>query len=412
MGPHIVDGNDGRLPADVKPLNYDVTFDLDLEQLTFSGTVIIDLVVLKDTDSITLHSVDLQLPKVALKLKNQTPLKPESIRANSEEETVTFGFSKALPGKSSAILTIDFEGELGKNTNGLYRAKYVGRDGKVKYGAATQFQAIEARKAFPCFDEPALKASFDVTIVTDSDLVALSNMDVKSTSSHTTHSGEKKQTVKFNTTPIMSSYLLAITVAELNFVENKDFRIPIRVYTTPDKPIAQCQYAADLTAKVFKFFEEKFQIEYPLPKIDNVGLADKQGAMENYGLILYQESVLLFDETKTTARSKAQSANTIAHEEGHQWFGDLVTMSWWEGLWLNESFATWSSDLALNAFYPEWQIWSGFASSTLQQALTTDSLHASHPIEVKVKTAADIAQVFDNISYQKGGSVLRYVPQS
>ena len=409
MAPLVLNSDDGRLPSNVKPLNYDVTFDLDLEELTFSGTVIIDLIVLKDTDSITLHSLDLELPKVFLKLKNQVPIKPESIQTDNSEETVTFNFSRTLPAKSSALLTIDIEGELGKNTNGLYRAKYVGRDDKVKYGAATQFQATEARKAFPCFDEPALKATFDVTIIADSDLVALSNMDVKSTSFHTTALGKEKQTVKFNTTPIMSSYLLALTVAELNFVENKDFRIPIRVYTTPDKPVEQCQYSADLTAKFFEFFEEKFQIEYPLPKIDLVGLADKQGAMENYGLILYQETAVLFDEAKTSSRGKAQVASVVAHEEGHQWFGDLVTMSWWEGLWLNESFATWSSDLALNALYPKWQIWIGFASSTLQQALTTDSLHASHPIEVKVKTSADIAQVFDNISYQKGGSVLRYV---
>ena len=142
MAPLVLNSDDGRLPSTVKPLNYDVTLDLDLEELTFSGTVIIDLIVLEDTDSITLHSLDLELPKVSLKLKNQTPIKPVSIQTDKAEETVTFDFSRTLPAKSSALLIIDFEGELGKNTNGLYRAKYVGRDDKVKYGAATQFLSL------------------------------------------------------------------------------------------------------------------------------------------------------------------------------------------------------------------------------------------------------------------------------
>ena len=207
MAFHTLDSSDGRLPSSVKPLNYDVTFDLDLERLTFSGTVIIDLVVLQDTHSISLHSLDLQLHKVSLELKNHTPIQPESIETDKAAETVTFSFSKTLPAKSSALLTIDFEGILGERTNGLYRAKYVGRNGKVKYGAATQFQATDARRAFPCFDEPALKATFDVTIVADSNLVALSNMDVKSTSSYIMAEDKEKQVVKFNTTPVSYTHL-------------------------------------------------------------------------------------------------------------------------------------------------------------------------------------------------------------
>jgi len=312
---YISKAGDGRLPKNIKPLHYDVTFELDLEALAFRGTVVIDLVVLEETDTIVLHSLGLNLLNVSLSGDKWPATDPKSIDIDSEDETASFVFHGALPPKANVYLKIDFTGVLREQFSGLYRVKYTSRDGTVKYGAATQFQATDARRALPCFDEPALKATFNMTLVLDADLTALSNMDVKSSTQLTTSGGKHKKKVVFNTTPPMSSYLLAIAVGELHYAENKGFRIPVRVYTTVDRRVENCQYAADMTARCFKFFEKKFQIEYPLPKIDCVGLADKSGAMEDWGLILFQESALLYDPDFTSLKGKALAASVVAHEE-------------------------------------------------------------------------------------------------
>jgi aminopeptidase 2 len=360
------------------------------------------VVILKQTNTITLHSIELDYSEVSLKLGSGSSCKPTSTTTNKDDETVTFNFPKLLAAKSSAVLKIRYTGVILDDLQGFYRARYIGRDGKHKFGGCTQFQATAARRALPCFDEPALKATFDVTIIADKSLTCLCNMDVKS---RTTADG--LQTVVYNTTPIMSVYLLAFAIGEFNYAENKDFRIPVRVYTTPDRPIKQAQYAADLTSKLFKFFEAQFELEYPLPKIDCIGLADKGGAMENWGLITFQENTILYDPELTSSKNVALVSSVIAHEEGHQWFGDIVTCAWWSSLWLNESFATWSACYALSKLFPEWKSWTDFATEDLQAALKIDSLRGSHPIIVPVKNSAEIGAVFDQISYQKGGSVLR-----
>lgn len=289
---------------------------------------------------------------------------------------------------------------------GFYRSSYKTKDGETKYLASTQMEPTDARRAFPCFDEPALKAKFTVTLIADKSMTCLSNMDV---ASETDAEGGKK-VVKFNTSPLMSTYLVAFIVGHLNYIETKDFRVPIRVYATPDQDIEHGRFSLDLAAKTLAFYEKAFDNSFPLPKMDMVAVPDfSAGAMENWGLITYRIVDVLLDEKNSGASRKERIAEVVQHELAHQWFGNLVTMDFWDGLWLNEGFATWMSWYSCNSFFPEWKVWQTYVIDSLQGALSLDSLRSSHPIEVPVKRADEINQIFDAISYMKGSSVLRMI---
>lgn len=294
---------------------------------------------------------------------------------------------------------------------GFYRSSYTARDGTKKYMATTQMEPTDARRALPCFDEPALKAHFTVTLVADKSLTCLSNMDVKSEKDVTSEtSGTAKKAVTFNTTPLMSTYLLAFIVGELNCIESSDFRVPVRVFAPPDQDIQRGKFSVDLAAKTLAFYEKKFDSDFPLPKMDMVAVPDfSAGAMENWGLVTYRVVDLLFDEKTSGASAKLRVAEVVQHELAHQWFGNLVTMDFWDGLWLNEGFATWMSWYSCNTFYPEWKVWESYVTDSLAGALSLDSLRSSHPIEVPVKRADEINQIFDAISYSKGSCVLRMI---
>lgn len=294
---------------------------------------------------------------------------------------------------------------------GFYRSSYKDKDGKTGYMATTQMEPTDARRAFPCFDEPALKAQFTITLVADKHMTCLSNMDVASEDEvDSAIGGGKKKAVTFNKTPAMSTYLLAFIVGELNYIETKEFRVPVRVYATPASDIEHGRFSLDLAARTLEFYEKKFASEFPLPKMDMVAIPDfSAGAMENWGLVTYRVVDLLFDQQKSGASTKQRVAEVVQHELAHQWFGNLVTMDFWDGLWLNEGFATWMSWYSCNAFYPEWKVWEGYVTDNLQSALSLDSLRSSHPIEVPVKRADEINQIFDAISYSKGSCVLRMI---
>lgn len=218
--------------------------------------------------------------------------------------------------------------------------------------ATTQMEATGARRAFPCFDEPSLKATFDITLIASKGLTCLSNMDVASEREIISSvTGETKKSVCFNTTPIMSTYLVAFIVGELNYVESNEFRVPVRVYMPPEFDTSLGQFSATLGAKTIAFYEDKFGIEYPLPKLDQVALLDfAQGAMENWGLLTYRAVYLLFDDKTASTSSKQVVASTVQHEIAHQWFGNLVTMDWWEGLWLKEGFADWAAWVSVQVY--------------------------------------------------------------
>lgn len=303
-----------------------------------------------------------------------------------------------------------FLGQLNNKMVGFYRSGYTKTDGTKGYIATTQMEPTGARQAFPCFDEPALKATFDITLVADKHLTCLSNMPVKSEADmQSIIINSTRKVVKFETSPVMSTYLTAFIIGELNYVESNLFRIPVRTYVTIDQNIEHGRHAADLGARTLELFETEFGFEFPLPKMDQIAVLDfAEGAMENWGLITYRAVDLLIEPNAGASR-KRRVTDIVLHELAHQWFRNLVTMEWWEGLWLKEGFATWAALYGANVFYPEWNIWADFVISSLQDALNLDSLRSSHPIEVPVKNANDISQIFDAISYEKGCSVLRMI---
>jgi aminopeptidase 2 len=293
---------------------------------------------------------------------------------------------------------------------GFYRSSYKMPDGSTKYMATTQMEPTDARRAFPCFDEPALKAKFTITLIADKNMTCLSNMDVVSEEEVDGKYGKAKKAVTFRETPLMSTYLLAFIVGELKMIETQKFRVPVRVFATPDRDIEHGRFSLDLAARTLAFYEQKFNSAFPLPKMDMVAIPDfSAGAMENWGIITYRVVDLLFDEKVSGASTKQRVAEVVQHELAHQWFGNLVTMDFWDGLWLNEGFATWMSWYSCHTFYPEWKVWEGYVTDTLQSALSLDSLRSSHPIEVPVKRADEINQIFDAISYSKGSCVLRMI---
>ena len=304
-----------------------------------------------------------------------------------------------------------FTGQLNDKMAGFYRSTYKNTDGSDGVLATTQMEATDARRAFPCFDEPSLKAEFTITLIADKHLTCLSNMDVASeTEIHSEISGDAKKVVKFNKSPPMSTYLLAFIVGELNYIETTNFRLPIRVYAPPNQDIEHGRFSLELAARTLEFYEKTFDSAFPLPKMDMVAIPDfAAGAMENWGLITYRVVDLLFDEKTSGASVKERVAEVVQHELAHQWFGNLVTMDFWDGLWLNEGFATWMSWYSCNIFYPEWKVWQSYVIDTLQGALSLDSLRSSHPIEVPVKRADEVNQIFDAISYSKGSCVLRMI---
>ena len=391
------------LPTAVRPSAYDLTLQPDLEKFTFRGEEDIDLTIHEPTSEIVMNADEIEIQEARLTLADGTNLEPCCIDFDKEQETVTLGFDEELsPGQ--ARLRLEFTGELNDKLRGFYRSRYVDSDGTEKYLATTQLEATDARRAFPCWDEPAIKATFKVTLIIPSDLVAVSNMSIVRESE--VEPGLKR--LEFGETPIMSTYLLAFIIGELGCVERtaEDGTI-VRVYTTRGKE-EQGRFALDVSVDLLAYFNEYFGIPYPLEKMDHIAIPDfAAGAMENWGAITYREIAILVDPENTSAGTKQIVASIVSHEMAHQWFGNLVTMAWWDALWLNESFASWMGDMAVDNLFPEWDTWTSFVSQDTTRALSLDGLKNSHPIHQEVKNPAEIGQLFDAISYSKGGSVLR-----
>ena len=317
------------------------------------------LEVKEDTTSISLNTVEIDIHSTKISSGSSTISASPKVTYNEDTQTTTISFDKTIPAGSKAQLHQTFTGTLNDKMAGFYRSSYKdGRDGKEKFIATTQMEPTDARRAFPSFDEPALKATFDITLIADKNLTCLSNMDVASESEIESTMSRGKKKVMFNRTPLMSTYLLAFIVGELNAIETNNFRVPVRVFATPDKDIEHARFSLDLAARTLAFYEKTFDSKFPLPKMDMVAIPDfSAGAMENWGLITYRVVDLLFDEKKSGASTKQRVAEVVQHELAHQWFGNLVTMDFWEGLWLNEGFATWMAWYSCNIFYPEWKVW-------------------------------------------------------
>lgn len=390
-----------RLPTHVRPERYKIILRPDLENFTFDGEETIYMVLEKPTKEITLHSVDLEILSCEWVHKSKE-VWAGKISYNKKGETATFTFPKNLQ-KGKGELKLIFRGILNDKMRGFYRSKFE-HGGVDKHLAVTQFEATDARRAFPCFDEPSHKAIFDVTLMVPGHTTAISNTLESNVLEH--KSGLK--VVEFEPTPKMSTYLLAFIVGEFEYIEGKTKRgILVRVFTTPGKK-DQGRFALEVAIKCLEFYEEYFDIPYPLPVLDMIAIPDfASNAMENWGAVAYRESAILVEEEYTSAQNKQWVAMVIAHELAHQWFGNLVTMEWWTHLWLNEGFASFIECLAIDHIFPEFDIWTQFVAYDMGTALALDSLKNTHPIEIEVGHPAEISEIFDKVSYAKGASILR-----
>ncbi|XP_072515887.1 puromycin-sensitive aminopeptidase [Salminus brasiliensis] len=394
-----------RLPTDVYPVNYGLCLKPDLVDFTFEGKLEAAVEVTQGTNQIVMNCADIDIITASFAPEGGEEINATGFNYQNEDEKVTLSFPSALL-KGSGTLKIDFVGELNDKMKGFYRSKYATPSGEIRYAAVTQFEATDARRAFPCWDEPAIKATFDITLIVPKDRVALSNMNVIDRKPYP--EDESLVEVKFATTPIMSTYLVAFVIGEYDFVESQSSDgITVRVYTPVGKA-EQGKFALEVATKTLPFYKDYFSVPYPLPKIDLIAIADfAAGAMENWGLVTYRETALLIDPKNSCASSRQWVALVVGHELAHQWFGNLVTMEWWTHLWLNEGFASWIEYLCVDHCFPEYDIWTQFVSADYTRALDLDALDNSHPIEVNVGHPSEVDEIFDAISYSKGASVIR-----
>jgi len=384
-----------RLPEVARPENYKLMFAPDLDKATFEGDETITIRVEKPTNEITLNAVDIDFHDISITSGGTT--QKAKVTADKDKEMVTLSVDKALAA-GAATIHITYTGILNSEMRGLY----LGKDDKGRKYAATQFEATDARRAFPSFDEPDYKATFDITAVADKGMVAISNYKVVS---DTPGPGDK-HTVKFATTAKMSSYLAALVVGDFEYIEGSVDGIPIRVYSTPGKK-EMGKFALDAAEYIVGYYDKYFGIKYPYGKLDLVGLPDfSAGAMENIGCITFREVILLIDEKQGSVDLKKTIASVTAHEIAHMWFGDLVTMKWWDDIWLNEGFATWMETKPVQKWKPEWNYKLDEVSGTAG-TMNVDSLANTRPIHQAAETPAQIQELFDGIAYGKAASVLR-----
>jgi aminopeptidase N/puromycin-sensitive aminopeptidase len=384
-----------RLPENARPENYKLTFTPDLDKAAFEGDETISLQMLKPSSEITLNAVDIDFHDVTIASGGTT--QKAKVMPEKEEEMVVLSVEKPLAA-GPVTVHITYSGILNDEMRGLY----LGKDDHGRKYAASQFEATDARRAFPSFDEPDYKATFDITAVADKGLAAISNQKIVSD----TPGPSEKHTVRFATTAEMSSYLAALVVGNFEYIEGESDGIPIRVYSTPGKK-EMGTFALDVASNVLKYYDHYFGIKYPYGKLDLIGLPDfSAGAMENTGCITFRELILLIDEKQGSVGLKKEIASVIAHEMAHQWFGDLVTMKWWDDIWLNEGFATWMSSKPIKSWKPEWNFNLDDVGETAG-TLNLDSLANTRPIHQAAETPAEIQELFDGIAYGKAAAVLR-----
>ncbi|XP_039579473.1 aminopeptidase N isoform X2 [Passer montanus] len=414
--------NRWRLPTTLKPEFYEVSLQPFLKpdannMYIFKGNSSVVFLCEEATNLILIHSKKLSYTMQGsfhATLKAEGDGSAPAISSTWLENTTQYlvvQLEAPLQQGQRYRLSSNFTGELADDLAGFYRSEYTDESGIKQVVATTQMQAADARKAFPCFDEPAMKANFSVTLIHPSGYKAISNMPAKNTS-ELEIDGEIWNVTEFYTTPRMSTYLLAFIVSQFTSVDNSSEGTLIRIWGRP-KAIDEGQgdYALNVTGPILSFFEKHYNTAYPLPKSDQVGLPDfNAGAMENWGLVTYRENSLLFDANYSSIGNKERVVTVIAHELAHQWFGNLVTLRWWNDLWLNEGFASYVEYLGADSAEPDWNIKDLMVLNELHTVMATDALASSHPLsfrEDEINTPAQISEVFDTIAYSKGASVLR-----
>ncbi|MCU1499729.1 MAG: putative aminopeptidase [Acidimicrobiales bacterium] len=393
-----------RLPTTVVPSHYDLVLAPDLQTATFTGSEAVAVTVTEPVGELVLHALDLVITAAWLTRGNERL--DATVTLDAEAETATLHLSgTAEPGDWT--LHALFTGELNDKLVGFYRSTFTDDDGVAHTLATTQFESTHARRAFPCWDEPAYKSTFDITLEVADGLMAVSN--AAEIADETIGDGRRR--VRFATTMYMSTYLVAFIVGPLEASRTIDVDgVPLRVIAPPGKADLT-EFALEVGAFSLRFLSDWYDIEYPGDKLDLVAIPDFSfGAMENLGCVTFRETALLIDRGRSTQAEQQRIADVIAHEIAHMWFGDLVTMSWWNGIWLNEAFATFMEMLTTDAYRPDWERWTDFGLAR-SAAFDTDSLSTTRPIEYEVITAADSEGMFDVLTYEKGASVVRMLQQ-
>ncbi|XP_048787822.1 leucyl-cystinyl aminopeptidase isoform X2 [Lagopus muta] len=390
-----------RLPSDVVPLHYDLNLQPNLTTLKFTGSVKIVVNVTQVTKKIVLHSSGLNITKATITSSGGSQEKAVELLEYPLHDQIAVIAPESLLAGQNYTVNLEYSSNLSDTYYGFYKISYKDENSKQKWFAATQFEPLAARSAFPCFDEPALKATFSIRIKRDEKLSTLSNMPKKATTPVTKGIVQDEFFVSLK----MSTYLVAFVVADLKNISMETNGSLVSVHAIPQH-INQAEYALNTTVKLLEFYEKYFLIDYPLEKLDLVAIPDFQsGAMENWGLITFRETTLLFDNNASSARDKKLITAVIAHELAHQWFGNLVTMEWWNDLWLNEGFATFMEYFAMEEVFPELHSDEDFLN-LIFKAMKKDSLNSSHPVSSAVQSSEQIEEMFDALSYIKGASLL------
>ena len=392
--PHVAQAQ--RLPQTAIPEHYALTLAPDLKAATFTGKETIDVTLSQPSSVLTLNAAEIKF--ISVKTTVGGNALTAKVSEDTEKQQVTFDFGRELPA-GKLTLAIDYTGILNNELRGFYLSKTAKRN-----YAVTQFESTDARRAFPSFDEPAFKATFDVTLIIDQDDTAISNTNVI----RDEPSGAGKHTITFARTPKMSTYLLAFLVGDFKCLSGSSDGVPIRACATPDQ-VQYGAFALSAAEFVLHYYNTYFGIKYPMPKLDMIGIPDfEAGAMENFGAITYRESDFLLDTQHASVGAQREVALVVAHEMAHQWFGDMVTLKWWDNTWLNEGFATWMENKPVEAWHPEWKIGEEVTAGN-QDTLDLDAQRITRTIRAKADTPDEINEMFDGISYGKAGAMLLMV---
>ena len=411
-------------PADVDPLLYELTFRVDVAHGVYAGDETVHLRVHRAVDTVSFHAVGLDIPleSIRVTVRDRTINATAVRRDDTDPDMLVVSVAEPLPaGEGDVTMQLSFSAPISDGLAGFYKATLKGDNTlseDARKMAVTQFEPADARRAFPCWDEPVKKARFRLTFVVEEQYTVLSNTAVVAAApcdaprEFSSGNGQVRawKRVEFGETPLMSTYLVAFVVGHFDHVEaTTRHGVTVRVYTPPGKS-EQGRFALECGTWALDFYTDYFGVGFPLPKCDMVAVPDfSAGAMENWGLVTYREVDLLVDEARSSIAGKQRVSVVVSHELAHQWFGNLVTMKWWNDLWLNEGFATYIGTLASAEHFPQWDVWTDFISAELFRAMRLDALESTHPIDVDVATPAQIGQIFDAISYAKGASVIRMV---
>src|SRR5437667_4504788 len=398
----------GKLPKEVVPTGYSIRIVPKIDQFTFTGTETVKLNVRSPVHQLVLNTLELKIESASVDGKD---LPASAIKTDKEKELLTLTLPFKLA-QGDHTLALRFSGKINQQGQGLFYMRYQEQgSGAPKVMLGTQFEATDARRFFPCWDEPVFRARFQLSAVVPENWLAVSNMPIESERKIT----EGKE-VRFAATPPMSSYLNVFVAGELDVIEARSDSTQVRVIATKGKAELG-RYALEATAQILQYYNDYFGVPYPLPKLDQIALPGGfGGAMENWGGITYYESTLLFDPKNSSADTKQNIYEVLAHEMAHQWFGDLVTMAWWDNLWLNEGFASWMGTKCTAHFNPQWEVWlrrnlprdpTRRVGIAKEQAMEGDARSTTHPIQQPIATEAEANSAFDDITYKKGQSFLR-----